>query len=107
MTLKSIGLILGLAVAGCGFLPGQTSDEASSVSTPEAAGLVPVRPYPTDQDTCQIMGESEATSEFLDHTAILIGCPTSEVDAITDRRREGGQVLDEVGDWTLISLPQG
>jgi hypothetical protein len=72
---------------------------------PEESGLIAVRAYPDAGSVCQVLGENEITSEFLDHTALLIGCPTSEAGAIQDRINSGAEVLDQVGAWTLLHQP--
>ncbi|MEE9389594.1 MAG: hypothetical protein V3U96_13405 [Paracoccaceae bacterium] len=95
-------------VAGCSF-SSEGMDAATPVSAtytaPEASGLVAVRPYPTVNDVCQVIGESEATANFLDHTATLIGCPVHEVGAIADRMAEGAVKVGQVGSWVLLSIP--
>lgn len=74
-------------------------------SPPEESGLVAVRPYPDAGSVCQVLGENENTVEFLDHTGLLIGCPTSEAGAIQDRVNSGAEVFDQVGAWTLLHQP--
>lgn len=79
---------------------------ATAYSPPEDSGLVAVRPYPGANDVCQVIGENDLSIEYLDHTALLIGCPTMETGAIADRIAEGGRSMAVVGRWTLISIPQ-
>ncbi|WP_420862394.1 hypothetical protein [Algirhabdus cladophorae] len=79
---------------------------ACAYTPPEASGLVGVRPYPAEADVCQVIGENDLTIDYLDHTALLIGCPKHEVGAIADRRAEGGVAVDQIGDWVLFSIPQ-
>jgi hypothetical protein len=67
--------------------------------------LISVRPFPYDNDVCQVLGENEKTTEYFDDTGIVIGCPTHEVGAIEDRMSEGATVVDQVGAWTVLSLP--
>ena len=78
-----------------------------SYAPPEASGLVAVRPYPGPDDVCQVLGENALTAEYLDHTATLVGCPLPEAGAIKDRNGEGGTIVDLVGEWVLISIPNG
>ena len=73
-------------------------------SSPEASGLIGVRPYPGPNDVCQVIGENELTNQYLDHTEILVGCPIGESGAIKDRNNEGGTIVDLVGQWVLISI---
>lgn len=95
----SASLALGL-LSGCEAPLGETRSGSA-----EASGLVEVRPYPTSLDVCSVIGESEATQEYLDHTALLIGCPESEPETIADRVREGATRLETVGGWVLLSVP--
>ena len=90
---SSIGLIAFIAISGCSYSP------------PEASGLAGVRPYPNDDDVCQIIGENALSNQYLDHTSLLVGCPAHETGAISDRIREGGVQLDQIGDWVLFSIP--
>ena len=85
----------------------------SNASTPkeelfediEKSGLIGVRPYPTANDVCQVVGENERTVEFLDDSATLIACPSHEAGAIADRQSEGGEIMRLEGNWLLISMP--
>lgn len=76
-------------------------------SPPEASGLIALRPYPAPADVCQVVGESDATRAYLDHTALLIACPTHETGAIKDRERGGAERVGVAGRWTLLHIPQG
>lgn len=90
-----------LSLTACG--PVQIT---AGYSPPESSGLVGVRPYPTPDDVCQVIGENELTSDYLDHTTVLIGCPVSEAGAIRDRLSEGGERLETIGDWVLLLIPE-
>ncbi len=64
--------------------------------------------YPNAGDPCRRIGESAATIDFLDDSAILVGC-------IGDAAKEpaaaiiaaGGKAVGSVDGVTLISIPQG
>jgi len=63
--------------------------------------------YPSAGNTCRRLGESSATSPYLDHTATLVGCPGDRASVgaqaiIRDRR---GRVVGEMDGVTLISVP--
>ena len=73
---------------------------------PEDSGLIGVRPYPSPQDVCMVIGENDATRELLDDAALLIGCPKHEFGAIADRVGEGALVVGHAKHWSLFSLPQ-
>ena len=83
-----------LAVASC----------TSGYVEPELVGLSAVRPYPEPADVCQVMGESQATQDYLDDSALLIGCPTHERGALADRVAEGAVLVGSVESWTLLSV---
>lgn len=97
-------LMLVLAAAGCTNMPANDTKDLT-YSPPEASGLVGVRAYPGANDVCQVIGENDVTVEYLDHTQLLIGCPSNEQGAISDRQAEGAQILETVGAWTLLTVP--
>lgn len=65
--------------------------------------------YPAKGDHCRRVGESVATSDYLDDSAILVGCPGQPADpaAIAILSASRGRVVGEVGGVTLISVPMG
>ena len=99
---RPAGLAVCLTVAGCGLT--HPAGSVVKVSSPPD-GLPVVRPYPAPGDTCHVIGESDATRDFLDDAALLIGCPSHEAEAIADRQAEGASVVALQGTWTLLSLP--
>ncbi|MCV6594227.1 MAG: hypothetical protein OIF48_14835 [Silicimonas sp.] len=82
-----------LLLAACGYTP------------PEASSLIGFGPYPGPGDVCQKIAENDLSNPYLDDTQQLIGCPTHERGAIADRLRDGGELLDRIGDWQLIAMP--
>jgi hypothetical protein len=56
--------------------------------------------FPSPGDACRRIGESEATVDYLDHTATLAGCLS-----VDDANRLGGTVVATVDGVTLVSLP--
>lgn len=97
---RIIALGMFVALAACEPDPGTVE-----YTPPEASGLVSGPPYPGPLDVCKVIGENDATREFLDHTATLVGCPVGETGAIRDRQREGGEIVGQQGAWVLISIP--
>jgi hypothetical protein len=93
----SLSILAILSLVAC--------NESPAYGPPEDSGLVGVRPFPAEGDVCQVIGENDLTSQFLDHTATLVGCPKTETDAIAARTGEGGRQVGEVGDWVLFSVP--
>lgn len=78
---------------------------APAYSPPEASGLVAMRAFPGPDDVCRVIGENALTSDYLDDSATLIGCPKGETGAIADRRAAGARVVGEAGEWVLLSVP--
>lgn len=98
-----------LALAAPGGFSATLEDVAeppvTGYTAPEASDLVAVRPYPGPGSVCQVMGETELTRDFLDHTALLVGCPTQGGGAIGDLVDSGASIVGQDGDWTLLSVP--
>ncbi len=104
-----ISVAVALTVSGCqrSTDPGDVAETptaaaaASSTTTTWPASLRVVGDgFPNAGDPCRVIGESEATANFLDHTATLAGC-LSAADAV----RLGGRVVATVDGVTLVSVP--
>jgi hypothetical protein len=64
--------------------------------------------YPNAGDPCRRLGESAATVDYLDDSAILVGCPgTAEAAATAALVAAGGKVVGAADGVTMISIPQG
>lgn len=64
--------------------------------------------YPKPGDPCRRLGESAATVNYLDDSAILAGCPGTAEDAAAKALvAAGGRVVGAAEGVTIISIPQG
>lgn len=56
--------------------------------------------FPSPGDACRRIGESQATMNYLDHTATLAGCLSA-----ADAAGLGGRIVGTVDGVTLVSIP--
>lgn len=64
--------------------------------------------FPKSGDPCRRIGESAATANFLDDSAILVGCPGSVTeDPAAAIVAMGGRAVGTEQNITLLSIPQG
>lgn len=113
----AIATILALPLISCGKVaPAEKPASTSEVETP--ATVATIWPsglnvmgdgYPRRGDPCRRVGESAATVNYLDDSALLIGCPGASKDepAAALTKATGGQVVGAVQNVTLISVPLG
>ena len=94
-----------IALAACAGEPeisdSNTGDTAAGVEFPETLAAFGDG-YPESGDPCRQLGESEATSNYLDDSALLVGCPSED-----DANALGGTVIDTIEGITLVSIALG
>ncbi|MGF6964419.1 hypothetical protein OKW43_001424 [Paraburkholderia sp. WC7.3g] len=111
-TTRSVASALCAAIAASAFGAGgaPSSVQAAGADKPfewPATFVVLGDGYPHSGDACRRLGESTATVNYLDHMAMLVGCPGSRdsaaVRAIVGRQRHA-RVVGEADGVTLISI---
>ncbi|MEO1003320.1 MAG: hypothetical protein AAFX65_09440 [Cyanobacteria bacterium J06638_7] len=97
----SVAAVLAIGLAACGSAARGPFSAAPGGSSSIPASLAPFGDgYPAAGDPCRRLGESEATADFLDHRALLVGCADAEAAAAL-----GGRVVATVEGITLVSIP--
>jgi hypothetical protein len=97
-----------LLLAACSSKPAPaTEDSESTAPVDQSAAFawpasLPVfgDGFPQPGAACRRIGESPATSEFLDDSAALVGCPSAD-----EAAKLGGTILKQIDGVTLVSVP--
>lgn len=88
----------------------ETSPEAPEIGAapaPTNDDLRLVGGYRSEDDWCQLTGETAFTVDFLDHTADLVSCPTGSDAAQSLLATQDAQLMAETGGYSVYSIPRG
>ncbi|MDA7428577.1 SH3 domain-containing protein [Primorskyibacter aestuariivivens] len=77
------------------------------VDTAPPARLRLVAGYRSYDDACQLVGESEAVADYLDHSADLVACPKEHPGIVELQQEMGAQPVTELDGYVLLSIPRG
>jgi hypothetical protein len=110
-----VGMLAATLVACAPSAPRPQDDNSEPVAAPASevfawpAALSPFGDgYPNPGDICRRLGESALTVNFLDDSALLVGCPGAAGDGPAAAVvASGGKVVGAAQGVTMISIPQG
>jgi hypothetical protein len=100
-----VPLAVVATLAACDDTPPQT--ETGVAPPPTNDDLYLVRGYRSEDDWCQLTGETAFTGNFLDHTADLVSCPTGSAAAQSLVETNDAQQVAETGGYTVYTIPRG
>lgn len=112
-TLLPVMICFCALVAGCdGGSRGETSNAVADAAPVATSPEIPdkLHPFgggfPSKGSPCRRLGESAATSNYLDHTRILVGCPGTRESAVVQTVvATGGHIVAEIDGVVMLSVP--
>lgn len=101
LSISVIAMAIVASVSGCQKAEDKTVVADAAAPWPTTLSVVGDG-FPKTGDPCRIIGESEATVNYLDDSATLAGCLSAG-----DAAKLGGKVVATVDGVTLVSVPNG
>lgn len=96
-----------LMLAACDDAPQSDPPETSAAPAPTNDNLPLSGGYRSEDDWCQLTGESAFTIDFLDHTADLVSCPTGSSAEQSLVQMYDARKMAETGGYSVYSIPRG
>lgn len=103
---KLVLLTAMVTLAACEDTPSPAS-ESGAAPAPTNDNLRLVGGYRSEEDWCQLTGETAFTGNFLDHTADLVSCPTGSEAAQSLVAMYNPEQVAETGGYTVYTIPRG
>ncbi len=104
---KIVAIGAALMLAACDDTPQNDPPDTGVAPAPTNNNLPLVGGYRSEDDWCQLTGESPFTGEFLDHTADLVSCPTGSSAEQSLLEMYNAQKMAETGGYSVYSIPRG
>lgn len=102
--MKQSSLVLLLFATGLSLAACQKSEDSANPAVTASAWPTSLNVmgdgFPNPGDACRRIGETEATVDYLDDSATLVGCLSAE-----DAAKIGGKIVATVSGVTLVSVP--
>lgn len=103
-TMKAIcGFSLFVLTGGLGADP-NAQPTTREYTQPDVSKLTALRPYPKDNDVCQVIQKTDEIRNLVAEGQTAIACPKHESGAIRDRRNEGARIVGHAKHWTVFAV---